>query len=63
MLLVEGVADCGAGHWNHIKSKYFYESDRTQGDLKDKYRNMTHPPPRASAEFPLPPPSSAAPER
>lgn len=38
--LVMGVKQCGEGHWKEIMAKYKF-IDRTNIDLKDKWRNLT----------------------
>jgi hypothetical protein len=40
-LLEKGVREFGHGQWSKIQRKYLADSNRTQVNIKDKYRNMT----------------------
>jgi hypothetical protein len=40
-LIEKGVVEFGHGQWSKIERKYFADSNRTQVNIKDKYRNMT----------------------
>jgi hypothetical protein len=40
-LIEKGVVEFGVGKWSKIQHKYFMDSNRTQVNLKDKYRTMT----------------------